>query len=188
MAWKESHKAESRQRILVAAAELFNRKGFNPVGVDEVMQAAGMTRGAFYAHFSSKIELYEAAILHAGLAAVEHFNENSSTLEDIIDNYLSEDHLAVSRIRCPMSCLVSDVAHDNERVRNIYTRMFRGFNNHLGQIAQDKCNDEVQLLQAILLIGGMAISRSLTDEQLSRKILALCAQAAKNAEVINSSK
>lgn len=53
MAWKESHKLESRQRILAAAAELFTRKGFNQVGIDEVMLAAGMTRGAFYAHFNS---------------------------------------------------------------------------------------------------------------------------------------
>jgi TetR/AcrR family transcriptional repressor of nem operon len=68
MAWKESHKQESRERIVNAAAELFTRKGFNQVGIDEVMMQAGMTRGAFYAHFNSKIDLYEEAIITAGKA------------------------------------------------------------------------------------------------------------------------
>lgn len=40
MAWKESHKQHSRQRILSAAAELFTRKRFDQVGIDDVMQAA----------------------------------------------------------------------------------------------------------------------------------------------------
>jgi TetR/AcrR family transcriptional repressor of nem operon len=116
MAWKESHKAESRQRILVAAADLFTRKGFNQVGIDEVMLAAGLTRGAFYAHFNSKIDLYEEAILSAGIAATQHFNNGATDIHQIIENYLSEEHLHSTHIRCPMACLVNDVAHDDERV------------------------------------------------------------------------
>jgi TetR/AcrR family transcriptional repressor of nem operon len=180
MAWKESHKLESRQRILDAAAELFTRKGFNQVGIDDVMQAAGMTRGAFYAHFDSKIQLYEEAIYCAGTAAAQHFSEGVNSLDSIIDNYLSEEHLASSDIRCPMSCLVSDVAHDDARVKGIYTNLLKGFTKHLGQLAQGKHNEETQLLQSIILIGGMAVARSVTDEKLSKKILMVCAKAAKN--------
>lgn len=178
MAWKESHKQESRERILDAAGELFTRKGFNQVGIDEVMQAAGLTRGAFYAHFNSKIELYEAAIYSTGLAAAKHFAKGSQSLDEVIDNYLSNHHLKSTDIRCPMSCLVSDVAHDDERVKKIYTNMLKGFARHLGQLAS-KQNEDAQLLQSVLLIGGMAIARSVTDKQMTEKILALCNTAAK---------
>lgn len=181
MAWKESHKPGSRQRILAAAAELFTGKGFNQVGIDDVMQAAGMTRGAFYAHFNSKIELYEEAIYYAGSAAAQHLNKGTTSLADIIDNYLSHEHLTSSDIRCPMSCLVSDVAHDDERVKRIYTNLLKGFSKHLGKLASDNSNEEIQLLQTVLLIGGMAVARSITDEKLSKKILLVCAKAAKNA-------
>lgn len=181
MAWKESHKLESRQRILDAAAELFTRKGFNQVGIDDVMRAAGMTRGAFYAHFDSKIRLYEEAIYRAGSAAAEHFGRGTDSLDNIIDNYLSEDHLKLSDITCPMSCLVSEVAHDDERIKQIYTKMLKGFSNHLGQLSPQKQNEDAQLLRTVLMVGGMAVARTLTDEKLAKKILSVCAKAAKNA-------
>lgn len=182
MAWKESHKLESRQRILEAAGDLFTRKGFNQVGIDEVMQAAGMTRGAFYAHFNSKIELYEEAIICAGLSASEHFSEGVNSLDEVIDRYLSTGHLASTDIRCPMSCLVSDVAHDDERIKEVYTRMFKGLSDYLGKVEQRKQHEDTQLLQTVLLVGGMAIARSVTDAKFAKKILTLCNKAAKNAD------
>lgn len=181
MAWKESHKLESRQRILDAAGELFTRKGFNQVGIDDVMQAAGMTRGAFYAHFNSKVELYEEAIISAGLAAAEHFSEGVSALDNVIDNYLSDGHLTLADARCPISCLVSDVAHSDERIKRIYTKMLKGLSSYLGKLAPSNQNEDTQLLQVILLVGGMAIARSVADEKLAKKILSLSNKAAKNA-------
>lgn len=181
MAWKESHKLESRQRILAAAGELFTRKGFNQVGIDEVMEAAGMTRGAFYAHFNSKIELYEEAIVCAGIAAAEHFCDSTDSLDKVIDSYLSTTHLGSTDIRCPMSCLVSDVAHDDERIKKVYTKMLKGLSNYLGKLAPPEQGEDTQLLQTILLVGGMAIARSLADEKLAKKILAISSNAAKNA-------
>jgi AcrR family transcriptional regulator len=45
-------KAETRARILQGARRLFNRRGFSEVSIEEVMSAAGLTRGGFYNHFS----------------------------------------------------------------------------------------------------------------------------------------
>lgn len=69
MGWSASQKQQSRERILQSAAELFTREGFENVGINDVMQHAGMTRGAFYNHFSSKSELYAEAILAAANTA-----------------------------------------------------------------------------------------------------------------------
>ncbi len=178
MAWKESHKQESRERIVNAAAELFTRKGFNQVGIDEVMTQAGLTRGAFYAHFNSKIDLYEEAIIAAGNAAAQHFSEHVTDTNSIINHYLSEGHLTSTSIRCPLPCLVSDVAHDDERVKQIYTRLYKGFTKHLGSNNGGAEDEDNALLQSVLMIGGMALARSLTDETLAKKILSLTSKAA----------
>jgi len=48
---------EHRQRILEAAGRLFREKGFDGIGVDGIMQEAGLTHGGFYGHFGSKADL-----------------------------------------------------------------------------------------------------------------------------------
>jgi len=177
MAWKETHKNESHQRILSAAAELFTRLGFDQVGIDQVMTQAGMTRGAFYAHFDSKIQLYEEAMVSAARTASNRFRANAVSLDQTIDNYLSQDHLQSLDIRCPMACLVSDVAHDNERVKQIYTRLFQGFAEHMRQ-PQDQ-DSGAGLQRALLMIGGMALARSLSDPKQAEQILTIARTAAK---------
>lgn len=183
MAWKESHKQQSRQRILTAAAELFTRKGFDQVGIDEVMLAAGMTRGAFYSHFSSKSELYEEAIIFAGIEAAKHFSENIVSLDELINNYLSQPHLDSTDIRCPLPCLVSDMAHEDERVKKTYTKMYKTFTSHLAGINKDQYKSDEILLKTVLMIGGMAIARSVADETLSKKILSVCSKAARQEKI-----
>jgi len=63
MPYTPDHKRRTRQRIVGAAARLFNRKGFE-VTIGEIMTAAGLTHGGFYRHFGSKAELYAEAVRH----------------------------------------------------------------------------------------------------------------------------
>ena len=51
-----------RERLLAAAIELFYRNGFGAVGIDQVIDAAGVTKTTFYKHFESKDELMVAAV------------------------------------------------------------------------------------------------------------------------------
>ncbi len=53
--------AENRERILDAAARLFREKGYDGVGVADIMKAAGLTHGGFYGHFASKDDLIAQA-------------------------------------------------------------------------------------------------------------------------------
>lgn len=48
----------SRKKLLSVAGELFFKYGFKAVTVNDICREAGMTKGAFYYHFSSKDELY----------------------------------------------------------------------------------------------------------------------------------
>jgi AcrR family transcriptional regulator len=51
---QQERKAETRARLVAAAAELFAEQGVDAVSVDAVAEAAGRTSGAVYAHFGSK--------------------------------------------------------------------------------------------------------------------------------------
>ena len=54
--------AQGRERLLLTAIELFYTHGFNAVGIDQVIAAAGVTKTTFYKHFESKDELMVAAV------------------------------------------------------------------------------------------------------------------------------
>lgn len=54
--------ADTRERILAAAGHVFARKGYMAASLDEVAQAAGMTKGAIYWHFRSKSDLFFALL------------------------------------------------------------------------------------------------------------------------------
>lgn len=51
---QEARKAETRERLLAAAADQFGRKGFHAVSAEAVAEAADRTTGALYAHFGNK--------------------------------------------------------------------------------------------------------------------------------------
>lgn len=55
-------KAETRASLLAAAAEVFSQRGFQAASVDEVAEAAGFTKGAVYAHFEGKEDLFLAML------------------------------------------------------------------------------------------------------------------------------
>jgi AcrR family transcriptional regulator len=53
---------KGRQRLVAAAVELFSRHGFAAVGIDRIIDAAGVTKSTFYKHFDGKDELMVAAV------------------------------------------------------------------------------------------------------------------------------
>jgi AcrR family transcriptional regulator len=55
----ETATVEPRQRILDAAYDLFSRRGIRDVGIDELIEAAGIAKATLYRHFTSKDELVE---------------------------------------------------------------------------------------------------------------------------------
>ena len=60
---RDEKKAETRRRLLEAAAEVFIRRGFQGASVEEICEEAGFTRGAFYSNFRTKEEMF-VELLH----------------------------------------------------------------------------------------------------------------------------
>ncbi|SPM32345.1 TetR family transcriptional regulator [Mycobacterium rhizamassiliense] len=61
--WTRERRLEHTRKLLLdAAEELFARRGFSGAALEDIADAAGYTRGAIYAHFGSKEELFLAVI------------------------------------------------------------------------------------------------------------------------------
>src|SRR5260370_14896599 len=65
MRYEKGHKDTTYDRILEGAARQFRQEGIAGSGLAGIMSEAGLTNGAFYAHFSSKSEMVEKSLERA---------------------------------------------------------------------------------------------------------------------------
>jgi TetR/AcrR family transcriptional repressor of nem operon len=175
MAWNKDHKEKTKEQILISAASLFTRNGFEKISIDQVMKNAQLTRGAFYAHFSSKSDLYKQAMTKASVMAhQEQMHQCENNLQALSQRYLSEQHRDENLVMpCPLAALVTDINQRNDEVKDTYTEIFKGF---MKQTKQLTSNNEKALQTAALMIGGLALSKALSDPSLSNDLLAACQQ------------
>ena len=183
MAWQAEHKNTTRQRILSSAAKLFALNGYEEISINQVMADAGLTRGAFYSHFKSKSELHAEAIMNSANEISTFFT--NTTTDDFIKSYLSTNHKEGEFVRCPLAFMIGDVTQREAEVRDTYTKVFKGFVNNLikadmKQNIDDESENKSQqvmieaLQKAVLLIGGISISRAINDDELADQLLAAC--------------
>lgn len=116
----KDQKAETRQRILDAAAGLFRRHGIDAVGVDAVMHEAGLTHGGFYGHFPSKEALVaevSAESLARAAAKWQRISEEApadEALRRIVQPYLSAAHVTEPERGCVLTTLGPEVARRSD--------------------------------------------------------------------------
>ncbi len=178
MGWSSEQKKNTRVKILHSAAELFTRDGFEQVGIDDVMHHAGMTRGAFYNHFSSKSELYAEAILTAAQDAQSRARQSADiNFSHLIEQYLSLTHRKGEIFRCPLAFLTTDINQRDKHVRSAYTKVLKGFVQNINQLDESSPSTEHAMQKAVLMIGAIAISRAINDEQYADKLLSSCRDA-----------
>lgn len=167
MSYSPQHKEQSRQRILQAAAVLFCSKGFDRVTLNQIMKQANMTHGAFYAHFSGKSSLYEAALKFATAkdfwARTQKHTETKDThLKALITRYLSWSR-PDPRVPSPLEFLVTDAAHQEEKVRQAYQACFNSLVDRLAGILKKRGSQEAEALAeetVVSLVGTVSIARS----------------------------
>ena len=173
MAWQKTHKEQSKDKILRSAAMLFTHHGFEKISIDQVMKDAALTRGAFYSHFNSKSDLYAQAINKAAqLARQRKPCDLPKDIEQFGQYYLSRQHRDDKHQQaCPLAFLVSDISQQNEQVKNTYTEVFSHF---VTQAERHSDNREQALQRAVLMIGGLAISRAISEKGFSDELLQAC--------------
>ncbi len=174
MPWPIDQRARTYQRILDSAARLFADKGYEQVGIDDVMADAGLTRGAFYSHFQTKSDLYGQAIRHAATSGGKHLQAlGEGGITALVDGYLQLSHAAGESMRCPLAFLAADVTRREPEIRQVYGSALKSFISLL-QKSLPTCEREQLLQMAVALVGGLVLARAADDPQLSEEILAAC--------------
>jgi AcrR family transcriptional regulator len=180
MPYPTGHREQVRSRIVEGARRLFNRHGFESVSVDSIMAAAGPTRGAFYAYFESKSDLY-AEILgcfftdpnwRSRWEGVDVDLASPDAGPQIVRAYLSRQHFDDVENSCPMVTLPSDVGRSGQKVKTAFENVFRAMVTVLGRNVKNTMQPPEDTAMAIagLCIGGMVVARSLNDSRLSDRL------------------
>lgn len=179
MPYSKDHKAQSREKILHSAYQLFSQRGFTAITVDLVMQQAGLTRGAFYNHFKSKAELYSAAITFGAQQspAVEQKPTAMSERDwvaSLLENYLSAEHVQGGRA-CPLAFMATDIALQSEAAKQAYAQAFSGINDILYRRVNSYASLSCDQLSAatVLMVGAVAIARTM-ELNAAQQLLGSC--------------
>jgi TetR/AcrR family transcriptional repressor of nem operon len=187
--------AENRARVVDAAAKLFREKGFEAVGVAELMRAAGMTHGGFYNHFASK-EAVEAAaceqVFAKSVAKLERVAEipdeedRRRAFEDYRTRYVSRAARDATSASCPMVAFAGDVSRQSAEVRDVYAAGLRAYLDAFERAGETGDAARRQAIKQFSeLVGALTLARSVAvaDPELSDEILrALQAQTSAIAE------
>jgi TetR/AcrR family transcriptional regulator, transcriptional repressor for nem operon len=166
--------AENREKIVATAARLFRENGFDGVGLDAIMESAGLTHGGFYRHFRSKDDLAAEAVAH-GLATSARRQAALPSLEALVSGYLSPEHRVNRGNGCVIAALGSDMTRQGKHVRRALTAHVRA---QIDQLAgwTDGPNAAARRRRAIATLAGMVgaliLARAVEDAALSDEILA----------------
>lgn len=171
------HKQATRRRILEVAGRRFKRDGIDGSGIAAVMKDAGLTNGAFYAHFASKDDLVAGVVAEQLREQAAQFRDRPpghAGVEQIVREYLSPEHRDHPGEGCPSAALLDEIGRSGDPVRQAYTD---GLMTIVDDIAarlapHDPPSARARTLTAIaLLIGTLQLSRAVADRRLADDML-----------------
>jgi TetR/AcrR family transcriptional regulator, transcriptional repressor for nem operon len=171
--------ARNRERILDAAAQLFRERGFDGIGVADLMKEAGLTHGGFYGHFSSKDDLIAQASAHELTRSLAHWSQvgeraSGDWLSAIASAYLTSTHRDNPGAGCVLAALGPDVSRQGPAVRRAVTDYVRSVVDLLVRLVPGT-SKAARRRKAIstyaTVVGAMVLARAVDDRALSQEIL-----------------
>jgi len=171
--------AQHRERILEAAAQRFRERGFDGIGVADLMKEAGLTHGGFYGHFSSKDDLIAEACARALAQSLARWHKvadraSGDPLSALAGAYLTSSHRDNPGAGCVLAALGPDVSRQGPAVRHSVTGYVRFACDLLAKLVP--CKSKTARRQEAIstwatLVGAIVIARAVDDRALSREIL-----------------
>jgi TetR/AcrR family transcriptional repressor of nem operon len=172
------HKEETRRRIIESAGRRLKRDGIAGSGIATLMADAGLTNGAFYAHFASKDELVASVVqeeLRLQAATLGVLVPGLSGVEQLVRAYLSPEHRDHREAGCPSAALLDEIGRSADATKDAYTTGAKAF---VDEIATRLAPDEPgsahgrALILFTMMVGTLQLSRALADPDLSDEALA----------------
>lgn len=191
MRYEKGHKEATREHILDVASKEFRKGGIEAVGIASLMKEAGLTNGAFYAHFKSKEDLVREVLISAFDAQIRELSDavkNGLSLEDAVRNYLSPKKRDYCDESCPAASLMAEIARYSKATRKVFSEkveeLLALFSHQIKQRDPEKRQQRAIAIYA-QLIGSLQLARVVTDAKKSDVILKSGIQAALDLANIN---
>ncbi len=169
---------ENRARVVEIAAQLFRERGFDGIGIADLMKSAGLTHGGFYAQFAGKDGLMAEACAKASADTVagwvKAIERSGDPLTALTKTYLSTAHRDHPGQGCLMAALGPEVARQAPAVRSAVTAGFRNVIATLAGLLPGKTKavkQERALAYFASMVGGVVLARAVDDPALSKEIL-----------------
>ncbi|KJE33910.1 TetR family transcriptional regulator [Thalassospira sp. HJ] len=140
MPYAPTHKAKTRIRIVNAASAFFKKYGFENVTIDQVMAAAGLTRGGFYAHFKNKEDLFVACV-ESGMSLLSSpvlaklrkaEKQGKDWVTSFAELYLSKVHIENPDLGCALPTLSAEVSRSGDLARAAFSKLVDQASGRLG--------------------------------------------------------
>jgi TetR/AcrR family transcriptional repressor of nem operon len=171
--------AESRERIIEAAGALFRERGFDGIGLADIMKAADLTHGGFYGHFVSKDDLVAQASTKTMARAAANWSKVTAgaprhPFAALLKHYLSPQHRDDPGHGCAFAALSGDAARCGQPVRAAFTQ---GLEPLIAVVAEaipgrSKVARRRKAVAAVAeLVGALILARAVDDTALSDEIL-----------------
>ncbi|RZU02926.1 TetR/AcrR family transcriptional regulator [Rivibacter subsaxonicus] len=169
-------KDATHERILSVAARAIRRSGYDGTGVADIMKEAGLTHGAFYAHFASREAMLAEA---AGRACAESAAAAADAvagvppdmaLASLLDAYLSREHLENAERGCPLVALGSETSRQTPEVRRVATRHIKEMIDLVARQLPDWGQPGAHqraLVTVSSMVGAVLLARVVDDPGLS---------------------
>lgn len=177
--------AENRERVVQVAAKLFRERGFDGIGVADLMKAAGLTHGGFYGNFASKDDLAAEASGRAMDETLQNWSavvakEPGAGFSRIVDRYVSEGHRDNPGKGCLIAALGSDIRRQARPVRRAVTNGIQAFIAQFMELVPGKskaARRQQALADFAAMVGAVTIARAVDDPALSKDVLAAVASS-----------
>jgi TetR/AcrR family transcriptional regulator, transcriptional repressor for nem operon len=186
MRYTKDHKQATRQRILEAAGRRLKQDGIDGAGVAAVMSDAGLTNGAFYAHFASKEDLVANVLADQLRAQRQRFDSqrpDRAGLEAFIRAYLSPQHRDQRADGCPSAALLDEIVRRPTATRQVFTHELLDTADDIAT-RLDRIDAEAARTDALTILGFMfgtlQLARALADRDLSDQLLTRGVETALN--------
>jgi AcrR family transcriptional regulator len=168
-----SRKELTHERIVETAARAIRSAGFQGMGVADIMKAAGLTHGGFYAHFESRDALLAEALERAGQESAQHLDratarhgaQGVSPLRALVDSYLSERHRKSPGSGCAVAALACEMPRQAPQVQQAAGARVRGLIDKVRRALPPAQPAGTAEANAAQMVGALQLARALHDAE-----------------------